>query len=328
MRSRSVLFIGGTGNISSACVRRSIERGFEVTVLSRGQTLSRPLPADVAVLKADIRDVEGTRAALGNRTFDSVVEFTIRDPTEVPRDIELFAGRTGQYLFISSASAYQKPTARLPITESTPLMNPFLEYARMKIACEEALLAAHRSTGFPVTIVRPSHTYDRTTLPFNGGWTVVDRMRRGRPVVVHGDGTSLWTLTHHDDFARAFVHVIANPLAVGDTFHITSDELLTWDQIHRLVAAAAGVEPTLVHVASDVIATVIPEWGPALLGDKSHSVIFDNTKIRRLVPGWAAGVPFSEGAREIVEWFDEDASRRTVDPGIDTAFDVLVERFT
>lgn len=321
----SVLFVGGTGKISSACVAEAVERGFEVSVLNRDQTSLRPLPKEVTRLTADVRDVGAARSALGDRRFDAVVDVTVYGPAQVAADIELFSGRTGQFVFISSASAYQKPVARLPITESTPLVNPFWEYSRQKIACEDALLRAHRDHGFPVTIVRPSHTYDRTGLPFDGGWTVVDRMRRGKPVVVHGDGTSLWALTHHVDFARAFVHLLANPLAIGDTFHITGDEVLTWDQIHRLVATAAGVEPDLVHVSSEMIARVLPDWGPPLLGDKAHSVIFDNSKIRRLAPGWVAAVPFAAGARQIVDWFDAHPDRRIVDEKVDAAFDALVE---
>jgi nucleoside-diphosphate-sugar epimerase len=328
MKPLSVLFVGGTGRISSACVVRAIERGFDVSVLNRNQTSVRPLPKEVTRLTADIRDVVAVREALGGRHFDAIADFTIFDPAQVTTDIEVFAGRTGQFIFISSASAYQKPIAHLPITESTPLVNPYWEYSRDKIACEERLLSAYREDGFPVTIVRPSHTYDRTGLPFNGRWTVVHRMRLGKPVVVHGDGTSLWVLTHHDDFARAFVRLLANPLAIGDTFHITSDEVLTWDQIHRLVARAAGVaEPHLVHVASETIAKVLPEWGPPILGDKAHSVIFDNSKIRALAPGWTATIPFSDGAREIIEWLDSQPSEQVVDETVDKAFDVLAEQY-
>jgi nucleoside-diphosphate-sugar epimerase len=329
MQPLSVLMVGGTGKISSACVVRAIERGFDVSVLNRKQTSVRPLPKGVTRLTADIGDQEATRRALGDRQFDAVAHFMLFDPARVDQDIELFKDRTGQFIFISSASAYQKPILRLPINESTPLANPYWEYSRRKIACEERLLSAYREHGFPATIVRPSHTYDRTGLPFNGGWTVVERMRLGKPVVVHGDGTSLWVLTHHDDFARAFVCLLANPLAIGDTFHITSDELLTWDQIHRLVAHTAGVaEPRLVHVSSETIAKVLPEWGPGLIGDKAHSVIFDNSKIRGLAPGWEAKIPFAEGARQIIEWFDAQPGRRVIDENVDHAFDVLAEQYS
>ena len=328
MGSLSVLFVGGTGKISSACVVRALEAGCDVYVLNRGQTTLRPLPTGTTSLQADVRDVGATNAALKNMEFTSVVDFTVREPAQVTTDIEIFAGRTQQFIFISSASAYQKPAARLPITESTPLSNPFWDYSRKKIACEEAFMAAYRDKGFPVTIVRPSHTYDRTGLPFDGGWTVVDRMRRGKPVVVHGDGSSLWALTHHDDFARAFVRLLGNPSTIGDSFHITTDDLLTWDQIHHLVARAAGVAARLVHVASETIAKVLPEWGPQILGDKAHSVIFDNSKIRRVAPGWAALIPYSEGARQTIEWIDQHPERQVVDPKVDAAFDLLADKYS
>jgi nucleoside-diphosphate-sugar epimerase len=246
----------------------------------------------------------------------------------VRRDIDLFSGRTGQYVYISSASAYQKPPARLPILESTPLRNPFWQYSRDKIASEDVLVAEYRENGFPVTIVRPSHTYDRTAIPLSGGWTMIDRMRRGKPVVLHGDGTSLWTLTHNTDFAKAFVGLLGNPQAVGDSFTITSDEVLTWNQITEQLARAAGVEAEIVHVSSDAFAKALPDLGPGILGDKAHSVIFDNSKVKSLVPDYVATVPFAAGAREIVEWHDGDESRRTVDRKLDEALDALLSRYS
>ena len=322
-----VFFIGGTGIISSACVRRALAAGMEVTVLNRGTTLRRPLPDDVRVVVADIRDPGAVQSALDGLEFDVVVDFVAFTPEHVETDIKLFRGNVRQFVHISSASAYQKPLAQLPITESTPLANPFWEYSRDKIACEERLTAAYRDEGFPVTIVRPSSTYDRTALPFLGEWTAIDRMRRGLPVVVPGDGTSLWVLTHHDDFANAFVRLLGNPHAVGDTFHITGDEVQTWDQIFRTLAQAAGCEPHLVHIASDAIARHVPEWGPPLLGDAAHSVVFDNTKIKRLAPGWVADIPFVQGAAEMIAWRDEDPARRVPDPAADAAFDALVARY-
>lgn len=316
-----VLFVGGTGIISSACTRRAVERGLEVTLVCRGKS-PRATPPGVRVLHADIRQPSSVREAIGNERFDAVVDWIAFLPEQVEIDLELFRGRTGQYVFISSASAYEKPPSHLPITESTPLHNPFWAYSRDKIACEMRLLSAHRDEGFPVTIVRPSHTYDRTLLPPHGGWTVIERLRRGKPVIVHGDGTSLWTLTHHDDFARAFVPLLGNALTLGEAYHITSDEILTWDAIHRILAEAAGAEAKIVHVPSDVIAHYDPRWGESLLGDKTHSVLFDNTKIKRLVPGFSAKIPFSQGAREIIDYYDADASRRTVDE----AFDERVDR--
>jgi nucleoside-diphosphate-sugar epimerase len=319
-----VLFIGGTGIISSACSRRVVATGGELTILNRGTTTSRAVPEGAEVVVADIRDPASVRAALGTRTFDVVAEFIAFTPEHVQTDIDLFRDRVGQYVFISSASAYQTPPARLPIVESTPLRNPFWQYSRDKIACEDLLVAAYRSAGFPATIVRPSHTYDRTLVPLMGGWADIERMRRGQPVVVHGDGTSLWTLTHHDDFAKAFVGVLGHPQAIGDSFQITSDEVLTWNQIYQIMADAAGVQATLVHVASDTIAAHDAELGASLLGDRTHSVIFDNTKVKSLVPDYVAAIPFVTGAREIVEWYDADASRRTVDADLDALLDKLV----
>jgi nucleoside-diphosphate-sugar epimerase len=322
--TRRILFIGGTGIISSACARRAVEVGADLYVVNRGTTRTRPLPQEAHVLVADARDAASMRAALAGREFDAVVDFVAYRPDHVAADLELLRGRVGQYVFISSASAYQTPPARLPVSESTPLRNPYWEYSRDKIACEDLLVAAYREEGFPATIVRPSHTYDATSVPFTGGWTVVDRMRRGVPVIVHGDGTSLWTLTHHTDFARAFVALLAEPRAIGDSFHITSDEVLTWDQITRFLAAAAGAEARIVHVPSERIAAVDPEWGAGLLGDKAHSMVFDNHKVKSLVPGWVATIPFVAGAAEIVGWHDADPARRVVDAGFDALCDRLV----
>jgi nucleoside-diphosphate-sugar epimerase len=245
----------------------------------------------------------------------------------VETDIDLFRGRTGQYVFISSASAYQTPPSSLPVTESTPLDNPYWDYSRAKIACEERLVRAYREEKFPITIVRPSHTYDKTKLPVYGGYTVIERMRQGKKVIVHGDGTSIWVLTHHQDFARGFVGLLGNQHAIGEVFHITSDELLTWNQIFHILARAAGVEPRLLHVPSEVIAAFDAEWGANLLGDKAHSMIFDNTKIKRAVPGFAAAVPFSRGAEEVLAWFDADPARRVVNEKLDRLMDSMIAAY-
>ncbi|GAA4963488.1 SDR family oxidoreductase [Kineococcus glutinatus] len=323
-----MLFIGGTGIISSACSQRAVELGWDVTLLNRGGTTARPVPEGARVLTADVRDGASVRAAIGDEEFDVVADFVAFTPDHVVADVELFTGRTGQYVFISSASAYQTPPERLPVVESTPLRNPFWQYSRDKIACEDLLVRAHREDGFPATIVRPSHTYDRTLVPLDGGWTVLDRMRRGEPVVVHGDGTSLWTLTHHTDFAKAFTGLLGRPAAVGDAFHITSDEVLTWNRIALDLAAAAGVDdPQLVHVASDAIAAADPGWGAGLLGDKAHSMVFDNSKVKALVPDFTATVPFRRGAQEIVDWYDADPARRVVDAERDALLDRLVARY-
>lgn len=326
MTQTTALFIGGTGTISSASTRLAVERGVRLTLLNRGGR-RREVPADVEQLVADVRDPRSVDDALGGRTFDTVVDWVAFTPEHLRADVERFEGRTGQYVFISSASAYQTPPARLPIRESTPLRNPYWAYSRDKIACEDLLVAAYRDRGFPVTIVRPSHTYDRTLVPFDGGWTIVERMRQGKEVVVHGDGSSLWTLTHHEDFARGFVPLLGNPLTVGDAFHVTTDEVLTWDQIAGALARAAGVEPRIVHVPSDVIAAADATWGQGLLGDKTHSAVFDNSRLRGVVPDYVATIPFERGAREIVDWHDEDPGRKVVDPHHDGLQDELVARF-
>ena len=311
---RNILFIGGTGVISAAAAERAVALGHRLTILTRGQSAGRPAPDGAQVLHADVRDASAVREVLQGREFDAVADFIAFTPDQARASMELFGGRTGQYVFISSASAYQKPPSRLPILESTPLKNPFWQYSRDKIACEELLFEAYRSTDFPVTVVRPSHTYDRTKIALVGGWTDIHRMRAGLPVLVHGDGTSLWTLTHSRDFAKAFVGLLGRPQAVGESYTITSDEYLPWNQIYQLFARAAGVpDPELVHVASETIAAHSPELGPNLLGDRSHSVIFDNTKIKSLVPDYAATIPFADGAREIVEWYDAHPDLQVVD---------------
>jgi nucleoside-diphosphate-sugar epimerase len=322
-----VLFIGGTGEISAACSRRAVEQGIDLYVLNRGTTSIRPLPADVRFLEADVRDSSAVRTAIGGHEFDCVANFLAFDPDHVEADLESFAGRTGQYVFVSSASAYQKPVGRLPILESTPLRNPIWPYSQAKIACEELLVSAYREHGFPATIVRPSHTYDRTQVPCEGGWTVIDRMRRGHEIVVHGDGTSLWTVTHSSDFAKGFVGLLGHPQAIGDSFHITSDEVLTWNQIHEILAAAAGTTARIVHVPSDAILSADERWGRSLLGDKAHSVIFDNTKLRSLVPDFTATTPFFRGAREIVDWYDADPARQRLDPEMNALIEQLAQRF-
>jgi nucleoside-diphosphate-sugar epimerase len=321
-----VLFIGGTGVISSACSRLAAERGIDLYLLNRGQT-QRSVPEQVHLLYGDIRDRNSAKQVLGARTFDVVVDWLVFSPEQLEADLALFRGRTGQYILISSASAYQKPIASLPITESTPLYNPYWAYSRGKIACEERLLRAYREEQFPITIVRPSHTYDRTMLPVHGRYAVIDRMRKGKKVIVHGDGTSLWVLTHHDDFAKAFVGLLGNPHALGNAVHITSDEVLTWDQIHTILGQAAGAEPQIVHVPSEGIARFDSEWGAGLLGDKAHSVIFDNSKVKNLVPGFEATIPFSQGAREMMAWFDADPARQAVDPELDSMMDRIIAAY-
>ncbi|MFF1828993.1 SDR family oxidoreductase [Paenarthrobacter sp. NPDC058040] len=322
----SILFIGGTGVISAAAAERAVALGHRLTILNRGRSAGRPVPEGAEVLHADIRDVQAVREVLGGREYDAVADFISYTPDQARTALELFRGRTGQYVFISSASAYQKPPTTLPIRESTPLKNPFWQYSRDKIACEEVLFQAYREQDFPVTVVRPSHTYDRSKIAMVGGWTDIHRMRAGKPVLVHGDGTSLWTLTHSRDFAKAFVGLLGRPQAVGESYTITSDEFLPWDQVYRLFARAAGVpEPELFHVSSETIAAHSPALGPNLLGDRSHSVVFDNTKIKALVPDYAATIPFADGAREIVEWHDQHPDLQVVDQDFMTLSDRLYD---
>jgi nucleoside-diphosphate-sugar epimerase len=322
-----ILFIGGTGTISSAASALALSRGHDLAIVTRGTTPVPPEMEGVEQLRGDAGDPASIRAAIGGREFDVVVNFRAFLPAQVAADIELFRGRTAQYVFISSASAYQKPVERLPITESTPLRNPYWQYSRDKIACEDLLVAAYRDSGFPMTIVRPSHTYTSSSVPILGRWTAIERMRAGKPIVVHGDGTSLWHLTHTKDLAVALVGLLGNRQAIGEAFHITGDEVLTWNQITQIIAHAAGVdEPELVHVASDAIARVLPEDGPGFVGDKAHSVLFDNTKVKSLVPEFQAVIPYWQGAAEMIAWYDADPARKRVEPVIDAGFDELIAK--
>ena len=325
-----LLFIGGTGIISTACTALAARRGLDLTLLSRGQHASE-LPSGVKTLTADVNDSELLRK-LERESFDVVVDWIAFTQEDIERDLRLFRGRTRQFVFISSASAYQKPQANYLITESTPLANPYWDYSRNKIACEERLMQAYRDEGFPVTIVRPSLTYGETLIPlvlnsWQQSYTAVDRMIRGQKMVVPGDGTSLWVVTHNTDFAEGLVGLLGHAQAIGEAFHITSDEVLTWDQLFRIVGAAVGVEPQLVHIPSDFIATCLPEKTGTLLGDKSVSVVFDNSKIKRFVPGYCATTSFAEGMRQSLAWFNADASRKQIDHAVNGSMDKLIAAY-
>jgi nucleoside-diphosphate-sugar epimerase len=284
-------------------------------------------------LLADIHDEVAVERALRDQAFDAVVDFVAFRPDDVDRDVRLFRGRTGQYFLISSASVYQRPVTHYLVTESTPLVNPFWEYSRNKIACEDRLVRAVRDEGFPGVIVRPSLTYGDTqvTLAINSwqrSYTAVDRMRRGVPVIVPGDGSSLWTITHNSDFAKGLVGLFGCVPAIGHAFHITSDEVQSWDQYYLAVAKAAGVpHPKLVHIASDFIAACVPEDAGSLLGDKSTSVVMDNAKIKRFVPGFLATTPFAEGISRTLAWFDADAGRRLVDERANRRYDGILAAY-
>ncbi|MGB6222093.1 NAD-dependent epimerase/dehydratase family protein [Haloferula sp.] len=322
-----ILFIGGTGNISTSCSRLAMELGHELWLLHRP---GRPGIAGAHDLACDINDEASAAQALAPHRFDVVVQFIAFTPEDVARDLRLLAGKCDQYVFLSSASAYAKPRGFAPTTERTPLENPHWQYSRDKIACEE-LLVEQGGDGMPYTIVRPSHTYDQVILLPIGGWqsfTAVDRMRRGLPVIVPGDGTSLWTVTHAEDFAQGLLGLLWNPLAMNEDFQITSDEALTWNEIYLQTALAAGVaDPKLVHIASELLIAWNPDWEGTLLGDKSHTALFDNSKLRRAVPGFQPKIPFREGVRRTMAWFDADPSRRHLSADDDAEFERILSAY-
>jgi nucleoside-diphosphate-sugar epimerase len=325
------LFIGGTGTISTAITAQCVRDGWELYLLNRGNhTDETPLGAHTIV--ADMNDESDVQTKLAGMTFDVVAEFIAFVPAQVQRDIRLFQGKTSQYFFISSASAYQKPLSAPFITESTPLSNPFWQYSRDKIACEELLMHKYRENGFPVTIIRPSHTYGDRAVPLalhgrKGSFSVVDRIRRGEKVIVPGDGLSLWTLTHSIDFAKAFCGLMGNLHAIGETFQITGDESLTWNQIYGAVGTAFGVTPKLVHIASETLATLVAGLKGELIGDKSNSVVFDNAKIKRAVPGFAATIRFDQGVRRTIEYLYSHIETQVSDPEFDAWTDQLIEAY-
>ena len=324
-----VLFIGGTGNISIAATRLCAEQEVELTLLTRGQR-DVALPDGVRQIHGDIRDRESAREALRGEEFDVVADWVAYVPEHIETDIELFRDTVSHYVFISSATVYRIPSPFFPLVEEAPLANVHWRYARDKIACEERLRREHERSGFPVTIVRPSYTYGETWIPTaieGQDYTIVERMRRGKKVIVPGDGESLWTMTHNSDFARALVGLLGNTKAAGESFHITSDEVQTWNQITETIAAAAGFETEIVHIPSDFMAAIDPELGAGLLGDKSHSLVFDNAKIKRFVPGWEAVVPFAEGVARSLAWFDADPARKVVDEEWSAELDRIVAAY-
>ena len=325
-----ILFIGGTGIISTACTQLAIARGHSVTLCNR----SRHIPIQgAAQITVDINDPVESERLLSGHTWDAVVDFLVFTPVELERRIALFRGRTAQYIFISSASAYQKPLSHYLITESTPLANPHWDYSRNKIACEERLLRALREESFPMTIVRPSFTFGDTVIPLAvNSWlksyTAIDRMRRGLPVIVPGDGLSLWTMTHNSDFAKGLVGLCGHRGAIGQSFHITSDEVLTWDQIYQQTAEAAGVShPKLVHIATDFLCACDPGFTGGLLGDKSHSAVFDNTKIKRFVPDYVATTRYRDGIARTIAWYDADPACRHIDEAANLTWDRILSAY-
>jgi len=312
-----VLFIGGTGLISEGVSRLAVEQGLELYLFNRGKR-TEFIPEKANLIEGDIRKADETARVLQDYKFDVVVNWIAYTPEHVKRDIRLFSGKTGQYIFISSASAYQKPPVDYLISESTPLVNPYWQYSRDKIACEEFLIKEYRNNSFPLTIVRPSHTYGPTGIPagINSAehpWSLVDRMRREKEIIVHGDGSSLWTMTYNTDFAKGFLGLLGNSRAIGQAFHITSDEVLNWNQIYRAIGRAAGVEPDLVHIPSEFIAAFEPEYRGSLIGDKAVSSVFDNSKIKRFVPDFKAIIPFERGIEKAINWFEAHSEKCTTD---------------
>ncbi len=325
------LFIGGTGLISQACTALAAERGIELYVLNRGKR-GRALPAGVRSIEADIKDTDATARALAGHTFDVVADFIAFNAADIERDIRLFQDRCAQYIFVSSASAYQKPVRNYLITENTPLENPFWKYSQDKIAAEQRLMRAHAEDGFPATIVRPSLTIGDGMLPhvlwyWNAPWTVAHRILAGKPLIVPGDGTSLWVVTHNTDFARGFVGLMNNPRAIGEAFHITTDEVTNWDIMYQTLAASLGAEARLIHIASDWLIDFDPGLRGTLLGDKACSVAFDNTKIRSVVPDFVATVSLQETCDRCVAWFRADASRHKIDAAVDAKTDDAIARY-
>ncbi|MCF7915583.1 MAG: SDR family oxidoreductase [Spirochaetaceae bacterium] len=323
-----VLFIGGTGTISSACIREAVSRGVDVYVYNRGNS-NEQLPEGVTPLKGDIRDRSGTVKALAGYRFDVVINWVAFTEEHVAQDIDFFSGKVGQYVYISSASAYSKPPAGTYVTEGTLLRNPFWQYSRDKIACEERLIKAWRETGFPVTIVRPSHTYGEKMIPsiFDRGPTIVDRIINGKPIIVPGDGTSRWTLTHNSDFAKGFVGLLGNPAAVGEAFHITSDEALTWDQVHHILGMKLGRPVQIVHMPADYICERYPEFTGPLKGDKIHTALFDNSKIKRLVPAFRCTTPFHLGIEASLQRLKKNPEENIINEDLNSKLDDLLKRY-
>jgi nucleoside-diphosphate-sugar epimerase len=328
-----ILFIGGTGIISSACSDLAVARGHELFLVNRSVSKKIPVPEAATVLQADVYTEEARLATLlANHHFDAVVDYLAYHPNDIERDLRLFRGKTDQFVFISSASTYQKPVRNYLITEETPLENPYWGYSRNKIACEQRLMQAYQEEGFPVTIVRPSHTYGPTQIPFGVSswmhpWTVVDRMKRGQKVIVPGDGNSLWVLTWNADFARGLDGLLGNEKAIGEAFQITSDEVLSWDQIHLEAYHALGLEPNVIHIPSDLIAMYDPDSSGSLVGDKSNSEVFDNSKIKRFVPAYRCEVNWAEGVLRSLAWFEEHPDFQTIDHQMNSVWDRIIAAY-
>lgn len=324
------LFIGGTGTISMAITKQlAANPDWELYLLNRG-TRAQELPEGVKTITADINNEQQVAEAIRDINFDCVCDFIAFVPGQLERDYRLFAGKTKQFMFISSASAYQKPLSDYKITESTPLANPYWEYSRNKIACEEYLMKQYREAGFPITIIRPSHTYDERNVPVGahgdkGSWQVLKRMMEGKPVIIQGDGTSLWTITHNSDFAKAFIGLMGNIHAIGEAYHITTDESVTWNQIYAIIADELGVELKAYHVPSDFLDEVGKyDYRGGLIGDKSNTVVFDNSKVKRAVPGFTCTVRADQGLRKTVQHMLATPELQQDDPEFDQWCDKVI----
>jgi nucleoside-diphosphate-sugar epimerase len=325
------LFIGGTGCISSAVSRLAVEQGFDLYLLNRGNRNSF-VPEGAKVVTGDISNVDWMKEYLRDQYFDIVIDFIVFEPEQAKRDIGLFAGKTSQYIFISTVATYQRPVGYYLVDESTPQCNPYWDYAINKISCEELYRKEYRENGFPLTIIRPSHTYSEANIPFvmnsfSKPWSLIDRLLKNKPIIVPGDGTSLWTLTHNSDIAKGIVGLMGNVQAIGQTFHITSDEVKTWDQYLQVMAQAVGVKPVIKHLSSEMICTIAPDLKPGLIGDQCNSFVVDNSKIKRFVPGYQATMPFERGIRKSIDYFKKHPELQRIDEEWNAKMDRMVAAY-
>jgi len=320
-----ILFIGGTGVISTACSELCIDNGYDLYLLNRGQSLRVP-PAKAKIINADIRDTRAVKTILAKKKFDVVVDWIAYTEEHVKNDFEIFGDKTYQYIFISSASAYHKPPLILPITEDTPLHNPFWTYSQGKIDCENFLMKLFTEENFPVTICRPSHTYDKTRFPLYGNYTAFSRMKQNKSIIIHGDGNTLWTLTNTRDFAKGFIGLLGNSKCIGEAYHITSDETMTWNQIAETIALAARLELKITHLPAEFITKYDEEWGSNITGDKGYDTVFNNSKIRSIIPQFKAVIPYREGIKEVIAWYSEPKNQ-LVNSEIDLLMDKMIAEY-
>jgi len=311
--------------ISTACSELCIDNGYDLYLLNRGQSLRVP-PAKAKIINADIRDTRAVKTILAKKKFDVVVDWIAYTEEHVKNDFEIFGDKTYQYIFISSASAYHKPPLILPITEDTPLHNPFWTYSQGKIDCENFLMKLFTEENFPVTICRPSHTYDKTRFPLYGNYTAFSRMKQNKSIIIHGDGNTLWTLTNTRDFAKGFIGLLGNSKCIGEAYHITSDETMTWNQIAETIALAARLELKITHIPAEFITKYDEEWGSNITGDKGYDTVFNNSKIRSIIPQFKAVIPYREGIKEVIAWYSEPKNQ-LVNSEIDLLMDKMIAEY-